>query len=273
MKVNLIILFLFFSVFTYAQDDSKFFIGLNVGGKIGNRYYGQRYSGAYQDQLALLLESPFIYQEIYQLLGNKNYQFGEYSLDNRYRPGFITGINLGFNTSPNLQFSLDANFNSLKVITNYTIRVDDPFNTTSEEQIRLGSILGKESRFNGRFNLDYIADGEQFRFIFGGSLLFHAWRMDQHVAEMEGYQLQLFSVHEGNINNFTRKTSGMGWGLGINTGVQFRINDKFLGQLVYQPYFLRAEYFATKSQIENAIFYTKPPLKLEHDLVLRILFK
>jgi hypothetical protein len=275
MNVKILILLIFSTFFKLNAQDNKFFIGLNTGAKFGNKNYAVRYTGAYQNELPVQFDNPTIYQQVYQALGNKDFQFSEYNNLYRYTPAFNLGVVFGYAISPNLQASIATNFCQLKVKTTYTLEVIDPSNLTTQQQFVTGNILGQEGRFNGKFNLDYISDGDKVRFIFGVSGLFVAWRIEQQVAELLNEQviINLFSVHNP-TNNFTKKTSGSGWGYGINTGVDFKINDMFRGQLLYQPYFSRVEYFATKSQIEAAgSTYVKPKMRLEHDLTLRLLWK
>lgn len=276
MKVKLLLIFFIFTNITlFAQDKKTFFVGLNVGAKFANKYYATRYTGSYQDQLPILFSNPFIHQDIYEVLGNKDFAFYEYNENFRYTPAINYGVLVGYAVNPNLQASIDANFSQLKVKTSYSLEVFDPANQTTQEQYFTGYILGGEGRFNGKFNLDYIADGDKARFIIGAQGIFSAWRMEQLLVELNNEQwlYSLYSVHDP-ANNFTKKTSGSGWGYGINLGVEYKINEKFVGQLMYQPYFSKVEYFATKSQIESAgSTYIKPKRRLEHDLTLRILWK
>ena len=276
MKIKLILIFFVFtSLNLLAQDKKTFFVGLNVGAKFANKYYAYRYTGAYQNELPLIFDNPQIHQNIYEILGNKDFAFDLFNENYRYSPAINYGILLGYAVSPNLQASIDANFSQLKVKTSYSLEVFDPANQTSQEQYFTGYIIGEEGRFNGKFNLDYISDGDKTKFIIGAQGIFSAWRMEQLLIELSNEQFlyNLYSVHNP-TNNFTKKTSGSGWGYGINLGFEYRLNEKFVGQFLYQPYFSRVEYFATKSQIENAgSTYIKPKYRLEHDLTLRILWK
>lgn len=276
MKVKLfLILFVFTNINLIAQDTKTFFVGLNVGGKFANKSYATRYTGAYQNELPLVFSNPYTHQTIYEILGNKDFAFYEFNENYRYSPAINYGVLLGYSVSPNFQASIDANFSQLKVKTSYNLEIFDPANQTTQEQFITGYIIGGESRFNGKFNLDYIFDGDKAKMIIGVQGIFMAWRMEQLLVELNNEQwlYNLYSVHDP-TNNFTKKTSGSGWGYGLNLGIEYRINDKFVGQLVYQPYHSRVEYFSTKSQIENAgSTYIKPEHKLEHDLTLRILWK
>ncbi|MGV6861446.1 MAG: hypothetical protein ACWA41_06725 [Putridiphycobacter sp.] len=276
MNVKLLILFVFFNVLNLiGQEDSKLFVGFNTGAKFGNRNYAVRYTGAYQNELPAQFDIPTIYNQVYIALGNRDFSFSEYNEAYRYTPAFNLGALLGYATSPNLQASISANFSQLKMLSTYTLEVIDPSNLTTQGQFVTGNILGKEGRFNGIFSLDYISDGDKAKFMAGVQGLFIAWRIEEQFAELnnESILLPLFSVHNPN-NNFTKKTSGMGWGYGVNLGVDFSINEQFKGQLLYQPYFSRVEYFNTKSQIENlGTAYEKPKMRLEHDITLRLIWK
>ncbi|UKN03042.1 hypothetical protein K6119_05895 [Paracrocinitomix mangrovi] len=264
---------------SFSQDDvieQRFFFGVNVGVKFANKNYANRYGGWYQDKLDYTLNLQQNYLAIYEILGQKDFflDYDGFPTIVRYQPGLLTGVTMGFKVSPNLQAGIDADFSKLKVNSGYTIQVIDPSQTISQEQYRTGYITAEESRFNGRFNLDYIIEGnDKINYVAGISGLFMGWRIDKHIAFYETYQMSLFSVHDP-TNNFTAKTGGVGWGVGANAGIEYRFNDKIVAQIMYQPYLQKAEYFSTKSDIANlGSAYVKPSFRLEHDLTVRILWK
>jgi len=274
MNIKLLILFLLGGISILSAQDSKLFIGFNTGGKFANKHYAYRYTGAYNNELPLQFDNQNIYQQVYQALGDKDFYFSEFNELYRYKPAFNLGLIVGYNTSPNLQASIATNFSRLKMLSTYTIEVIDPSNLTTQGQYITGNILGEESRFNGRFNLDYLFDGDKVRFMLGVSGMFLAWRIEKQFAELnnESVIINLYSLHNPN-NNITKKTSGVGWGYGVNTGIQFKINDKFKGQLVYQPYFSKVDYFITKNQKDLlGTSYQKPKQRLEHDITLRLIW-
>jgi len=274
MKFKLLLALFLFTNITLLAQDKKFFIGLNIGAKFANKEYAFRYTGAYQNELPLLLSNQQVHQQLYLLLGNQDFEFYEYNVNYRYTPTINYGALIGYAVAPNLQASIDANFSQPKVQTNYTVKLFDPGNQTSQDQYKVGNILGKEGRFNGKFNLDYMIDAEKVKFIIGIQGLFLSWRMEELLFELadEKWIYNAYSVHNV-TNNITKKTSGSGWGYGLNLGVEYRLNEKFVAQLMYQPYFSRLDYFNTKSQIATASNYGGVSNVLEHDLTLRILWK
>jgi hypothetical protein len=261
-----------------GSDDEmsqRFFFGVNVGVKFANKNYANRYGGWYDNQLNLALTQLNNYQTIYEILGQKDFFLPNdaFPLIVKYSPGLLTGVTVGYKLSPNLQFGLDADFSKLKFRSAYSIQVIDPSSTVSQAQYRTGNMFAEESRFNGRFNVDYIIDGDPLNYIVGLSGLFSAWRIDKHIAFFEDFQMPLFSVFNTG-NNFTSKTGGSGWGFGINIGLEYRFTEKIVAQLMYQPYMQRAEYFLTKTEIANLSQpYIRPKFRLEHDITVRILWK
>lgn len=247
-----------------AQKEKTFFFGVNVGTKLANKNYAARYAGLYQNQLELTLLSTYNYNQIYMLLGDKQFflPYDAYPTNIKYSPGLLTGVTLGYQVSPNFQMSLDANFNKLKVRDAFTIEVQDPSNWTSEPVIRLGELYAEESRFDGRYNLDYVFDGGKARFMMGVSGIFTAWRIDEHYASFQGYVMPLFSVHNP-INNISNKVSGLGWGGGITVGCEYRVNEKIVSQILYQPYQTRVDYGFTPAK----------KILIQHDLTVRFLWK
>ncbi|MEO9532683.1 MAG: hypothetical protein ABJG68_16770 [Crocinitomicaceae bacterium] len=279
LKTFLFILSIQFFV-SYSQNEQKFYFGINVGGKFANKNYAQRYAGIYPNngsstKLESTLYQPQNYDRIYALLGDYNFQvpFDAYPTNIRYSPGILTGVTMGYQLSPTLQIGIDADFCKLKVKDFYTIEVIDPGNQTTQGQFQVGNLYAEESRFNARFNFDYIIEGESVNFLIGASGIFSAWRVDEHLAVFRDYIMPMHSVHDPN-NNFTVKTTGNGFGAGLNAGAEYRLNEKIVLQLMYQPYFQRTDYFNTKSTIEAlGSSYVKDRYRLEHDLTLRILWK
>lgn len=280
MRILLLFAALLFSYSGSAQKEKTIFFGVNVGVKIANKNYAQRYAGWYPiagsiGHLETLLLQQNNYNTIYTMLGDKDFQlaYDGYPLNMRYTPGLVTGVQVGYNIGPGLQANLDANFNKLKVKDVFTMEVFDPGNFTTEPTIAIGQLYAEESRFNGRFNFDFIAEGDKVNFIIGLSGLFIAWRMDEHIAMYNSYTMPLFSVHNP-TNNISTRTSGQGWGAGVNLGLEYRFAENMVGQFMYMPYFSRLDYFNTKSQIETlGSSYVRPPFSLEHDITLRILWK
>lgn len=273
MRQTLIIIALLISVNGLAQKDKEqsLFFGVNLGTKIANKNYAWRYSGIYsyngsnQTQLEAVLNTPTNYNIIRDLLGGVDFivPFDAYSQNIRYTPGLLTGVTLGYQVSPNLQMSVDGNFNKLKVKDVFTIEVLDGGNQTSQAQYQLGEIYAEESRFEARFNIDYVYDGNKARFILGGSGLYSFWRMDQHLAIFRNHQMPLFTVHTATPNNEFNIVRGGGWGLGLNIGVEYRVNDKIVSQIMYQPYQTFVDYGIT---INKRIL-------LQHDISVRFLWK
>jgi len=261
---------------SFAQKEQTFFVGVNVGVKLANKNYAQRYNGVYQEALHNSINQQFTYNQIYIDLGDKHFQlpYDAYPANIKYSPGLVTGVTLGYKISPELQAGLDANFSKLKVRDVFSIEVIDPSNTTSQEQYSLGQLYAEESRFNGRFNFDYIIEGsESLKYIVGLSGIFSAWRIDEYTAFFQNTQMPLFTVHGVN-NNITSKTSGGGFGGGLNLGFEYRINEKIVAQLMYQPYMNRVDYFNTKSQIQAlGTAYVPDRFRLEHDITVRFLWK
>lgn len=264
---KLLIVCLHFSVSStlLAQKDQTLFFGINVGTKLANKNYAVRYSGLYQNELYnTLIGNPYNYNQVYINLGDINFYlpYDAYPGNIHYSPGILTGVTGGYQVSPNFQMSVDANFSKLKVKDFFTIVIEDPSNFTTEPTIRIGQLYAQEGRFDGRFNLDYVFDGDRTRFIMGASGIFNAWRIEQQTALIANYTMSLFSQHNP-INNFTNKVSGMGWGGGINIGFEYRVNEKIVAQVLYQPYQTKVDYG----------FTTSKRLLLQHDLTARILWK
>lgn len=274
LKLIFVYIFISLQFNSFSQSDNSFIYGGNIGVKFGSKHYAARYRGIYQNQLENYFANPIYYQQVRASLGNKDFFFYDYGNVFKYTPSILFGIMIGYQTSPNLSFDMDANFIIMNAITGYTLEVIDPGNQTSQGNYLTGYIAGKESRFNGRINMNYTFDSDSdLRLIVGLSGLFNAWRIDDHLIELNGSILANLHSQFNTNNNFALKVNGNGFGYGVNTGFSYPINDHMSMQILYQPYLLRAEYFTTKAQIEIAgNDYVKPVLRLEHDFVARFVF-
>ncbi len=269
--LSLAIFIISFKSFTQDDKGRSFFVGVNVGTKIANKNYALRYSGAYsylgtnQTELEFALNRPNTYNAIRDLLGGIDFivPFDAYSTNIRYTPGLLTGVTLGYQINPNLQITADGNFNRLKVQDFFTIQVLDGSVQVSEAQLQLGEIFAEESRFDGRFNFDYVADGDRFKFIIGGSLLYSFWRIDEHFAVFRGLPIQLFSQFSGIPSSDINVTRGQGSGIGLNLGTEYRINEKIVSQIMYQPY----------HSFVNYGFNINKRIILQHDIGIRFFWK
>ncbi|MFD1553330.1 hypothetical protein DNU06_06610 [Putridiphycobacter roseus] len=274
MRIKLTVFYIGFLFIVNGQDYRKFTYGLNAGVKFANRTYAERYTGFYQDQLINFFNTPYNYQIVREMLGNKDFQFLEFSELYRFKPATVYGVNLGFQASPNLSFEGDFNFSNLKMIGGYTLELIDPGNFTSQEIYQNGYISGEESRFNARISLNYTTDGEKLKYVFGLSGMFNFWRMESNEVELlNSIITNLYSQFDP-TNSFFTRTTGNGIAYGINAGIQYPISNGMQLQILYQPYLGRMDYYNTKDQIEAyGASYIKPKLLLEHDLIVRFVFR
>lgn len=273
MKFISLLIGLVFALHGLSQDDKgrSLFFGVNLGTKIANKNYALRYNGSYgqfgtnETQLEYTLNIVQNYTTIRDLLGGIDFQvpYDAYSQNIRYIPGLLTGVTLGYQISPNLQVSADGNFNKLKVRDVFSIQVFDGGVQTSDNQYRLGSIYAEESRFDARFNIDYVGEGNKAKFMIGASGIYNFWRIDQHLAIFENYQMSLFSQFTGVPQTDLNIVRGSGGGFGLNIGCEYRINDKIVSQILYQPY---------QTFVDYGVSFTRKIL-LQHDFTVRFLWK
>ena len=264
MRITILLLFCIITFTSIGQSEQKLFVGVNLGTKFGNKNYALRYSGGYNDELNQRIIQPEMYNRIRLTLNDADFilPFDSYPQNVRYTPQLLTGVQVGYNIGPNLQINLEANVAKMRIQDVFTIQVLDPSSTVSQEQYQIGNIFGEESRFTGRFNMDYVIESSPINYLVGFSGVFSAWRMDDHFAEFNNVLIPLFSPFSIN-NNLGNAVSDVGFGLGMNFGIEYKVNEKITCQLMYQPYGARLDYGYTINK----------RLLLEHDIVARFLWK
>ncbi len=75
--------------------------------------------------------------------------------------------------------------------------------------------------------------------------------------------MPLFTQFSGLPPSETNITRGSGLGIGLNLGLEYRINEKIVSQIMYQPYQTFVDYGIT---INRRIL-------LQHDFTVRFLWK
>lgn len=257
-----------------AQDIKRLIFGVNIGVKFANNNHAIRYTGFHQNQLVNFFNIQQNYQTVRQLLGNRDFAFDSYSDLYRFQPAPLYGVNIGFQASHNLCFEADLNFSNIKMLGGYTLTITDPGNFTSQNIYANGNISGKESRFNGRINMNYTSDGDKYKAIVGLSGLMNSWRMEENLVELNGKILTNLYGQFNPANGFSARVRGSGFGYGVNVGVEVPFKAGIVMQILYQPYYTRMDYFNTKQIIDDlGADYIKPALRLEHDIVARFVWR
>ncbi|MFK8039193.1 MAG: hypothetical protein AB8B74_12945 [Crocinitomicaceae bacterium] len=260
-----------------SKDIKRLIFGLNAGVKFANKNYARRYTGVYQDQLLNFFTQQDNYQRVRQLLDNKDFSphpTAFYSDLFRFQPAPVYGVNIGFQASKSLCFEADLNFSNIKFIGGYTLLIQEPGNLTSQEVIQNGTIIGKESRFNGRINMNYTSNGEKVKAIIGISGILNSWRMEDNSVELNGGIITNLYSQFNTVNGFLTKVRGTGFGYGANIGIEVPFKKGIVMQILYQPYRTSMEYFETDEAIaalgDN---YIKPSAVFEHDLIARFVWR
>ena len=274
MRLKLLLFFLLFTNIVGAQEVKRFIFGVNVGVKFANKNYAIRYTGYYNDQLINYFNIQNNYQIVRALLDNRDFSFDSYSDLYRFQPAPVYGVNLGFQASPNLCFEFDFNFSNIKMLGGYTLRIDDPGNFTSQDIYANGFITGKESRFNGRVNMNYTSEGDKVRVVAGLSGLLNSWRMEENLVELNGKILTNLYSQFNVGNGFTSRVQGSGFGYGVNLGIEVPFKEGIVMQILYQPYITRMDYFNSNQIIDDiGDAYVKPQRRLEHDIIARFVWR
>jgi hypothetical protein len=236
-------------------------IGVNVGTYKANKYNTIRYDGSdieypynldVQYHLDLNPNHPnSIYQRIRQSYGDLDFNLtnDSYPLDMRYKFGLEFGGHLGYKTDESSAFFVDVNFVNLTTVDAFTFEVDDPSTQTTQADIKVESIVGKEKRLN--LNLGYHIglgdDPDATPYLeLGGNLTSTRVVENYLLVQEQKYVLSRFSKNLSQNSIYQNVDfGGVSYGGFIGGGYRFRMNEKFVfdfgGNMIFNKINLGSE--------------------------------
>lgn len=251
-----------------AQDDEdefepSFSFGINLGAHFANKNTALLYSGdASQTQWGILrtMDLPLNQQRIRNYFQNQPYQVVELPLESRFRTTFEIGMHFNYQLSPT--FSIFADLNSLRLEYEQfmTIEVNNPNNSSPQDDLERFPVIGEENRFNLNLGFQYnyyYEEGLMCYLSFLGNVNDAEMRRNYFVINNFEYEIQ----HPVD-GDFTRKPGGVGYGGGIGTGLKFRLGYKIYADLYYTMLY-------TKTYMSE----TLQPYGTHHSLGLRIIWQ
>ncbi len=299
IKGGLVFIVLFFSLFSYSQDNansdqddllpkrkSKFQTGFYVGSYFANKYSASTYNGYGFDLEGT--RNSFLNSLMYQKIVNEyGYGRGQYDyiadelgvdqgqwdftesdmpVNMHYVPAIMVGFNIKVPVDKTSAFIFNLNGSKLNIDGNFTITTRRPptANPAINNNIQTFAIRGVEQRllFQMGFQKQF-GDDEKLNFFGEVGLVGTLTKFDRNMIYINKLQIDLMYY----LNQTAFAAAGpqriqVGFGLGAfaGLGVNVNINPKFTLQLLYSPSF------------EKVNIGTGPKLKLQNGIGLRVYY-
>jgi hypothetical protein len=147
-----------------SDDAPRFYMGANVGAYFANRSTAEYYNGDGSNTFGVEWiwtgNNPNgtvnrNYDNIKTELGELEFELGELPDSMRYKPGLITGVNMGYMLNARAGIFLDVNIVKITLVDVVTLSINDPNNQLLEPTIQQTTLIGEEKRLS--INLGYRA--------------------------------------------------------------------------------------------------------------------
>ncbi|MFN3342072.1 MAG: hypothetical protein ACK40M_05200 [Flavobacteriales bacterium] len=203
----------------------KFYFGINAGGYLANKHTANYYAGYNDFTIPELIAIPQIYSQIYTVL-QSNFRMGEFPANPRYRTGINLGLNLGYYLDESMALYSNIDIVRLKFQEVFTLEADNPANPSGDPIVYPQSIIGEENRMiiDLGLHFDFGDPGKPGGYfeIFGS---FNATRARKNEVIIEN-NLRYSLLSQPNVYNRVN-LGGVGYGLGIGTGVRVKFNRQY----------------------------------------------
>lgn len=263
-NISALLFFTLISAVSHSQEEEEmpvsdsekgFYIGINTGGCLANKYTAGYYGGNGEYSVYDLIANPYIYNQIYNKFQN-NFYVGEMPLEVKYKPGIAVGLHLGLYTDATSAFFTDINFIRLTVAAPFALYSTNPNNPNGDPIIHPETFIGEENRLS--IDLGYHSDfgEEDIRGYaeFGGN--FNAVKPVKNNALIEGTQYGLMQSSYAPYN-LSLDRGGVGYGFFLGTGVRMKFNQKYTFDIGATVTFQRINLYLEEKMKLNPVIYLR----------------
>lgn len=243
-----LILILCSVTFAANAQDRAFELGINIGAYKGNKHTAIRYDGADVEYANYNLDVAYyhglapnnsfsVYERVKLSYGDLDWapSADAYPGDMRYNFGLDLGIHLGYKTDESNSIFVDANFSILSLNDALIIEVDDPSTPSSEADLRVEALTGRERRLtvNPGLHFGMGDDPDATPYIqFGPNLTWVRVEKNSMVIQEKEYILTQFNRNQNSIHSVA-DYGGIGFGGFLGLGYRYRLSDQFVVDIGY----------------------------------------
>jgi hypothetical protein len=218
----------------YQQNKSWSF-SINTGVAFASKYQANFYNGAQgnQNELSYVLDNYYWNQEIKRAV-NDTFSLYGMPTNMRYDPAFCVGFSIKKKFNNHVGAFAQFNFSRLKAHDVFTLKIGaTPLGSTTNVNLRNYSIWGKEDRINIDLGVSgEIALAKKIGGFLEGGLNINNTRVKDNGIIIESLQYSIVNVYgnQGFVPNtqqqeYKIKEGGLGIGLFLSPGVEFKFND------------------------------------------------
>jgi hypothetical protein len=208
---------------------------INTGVAFANKYHANFYNGAKgnQNELSYVFDNKYWNQEIRRAV-NDTFSLYGMPTNMRYDPAFCVGFSIKKKFNNHVGAFAQFNFSRLKAHDVFTLKIGaTPLGSTTNVNLRNYSIWGKEDRINIDLGVSgEIALAKMIGGFLEGGLNINNTRVRDNGIIIESLEYSIVNVYgnQGYIPNtqqqeYKIKEGGLGIGLFLSPGVEFKFND------------------------------------------------
>lgn len=210
--------------------------GLNVGFYFANPKSAGFYSGkeGNENEISFILGNQHRYNEIRQLLPQVDTLIlRELPTRMTYDPALMIGFLTKYQFNENIGFIFQFNYVKLKTTDFFTMEVRHPPTYLTEREIKLFGIVGIEERVNVEFGISSrYPIGERMYYFVETGLNINDSEARENKILIEGREFSIVNIYGSqnyvpntSLQTYEIRQGGIGFGIFLNTGVQFIFNE------------------------------------------------
>lgn len=208
--------------------------GLNIGFYFANQKSAGFYSGkeGNENEISFILANKYRYDEIRQLLKADTFILRELPARMSYDPALMVGFLAKYQFDRHLGFIFQFNYVKLKATDFFTLEVD-PMPFLTQPDIRLYGIVGEEERVNVELGLTaQYPIGNKINYFVEAGLNINDSEARENKIQIEGMEYDIVNIYGSqnyvpntSLQTYDIRQGGIGFGIFLNTGVQFIFNE------------------------------------------------
>jgi len=222
---------------------------INTGMAFANKYQANFYNGAEgnQNTLSYVLGNQYWSQDIRRLVRD-TFSLAGMPTNMKYNPAFCVGFSIKKKFNNHVGAFVQFNFSRFKANDVFTLKVGaTPSGTVTNENLRNYPIWGKEDRINIDLGVSgELAFAKNISGFLEGGLNINNTKVKENAISIEGTDFNLINVYANQnyvpnvaLQEYQVKEGGLGLGMFVSPGIEFKFNDNVAIDLLGSVYWTK----------------------------------